>query len=148
MNFILVIHSHAKLSAQKRSWKCAETLLRSIYTYIYLYKRTCSWQTKIVDNFFKRGMMTFCLMSFCFLTGCQKTIYICNQPVNKISVIEKQASATHPAQFFICGNVYYPCSVVYPRDHLTCDHTSSCSQHQQKRKSYEKPNVTKNCITQ
>lgn len=38
--------------ALKRSWICAETLLHSIYTYIYLYINTCSWQLLIVNNCF------------------------------------------------------------------------------------------------
>jgi hypothetical protein len=40
-------HAHFTL---KHSCIYAETLLPTIYTYIYLYKRTCSWSTKFVDN--------------------------------------------------------------------------------------------------
>jgi hypothetical protein len=34
----------------KRSWTYAETLLRSIYTCIYLYLNTCSYLQQVKDN--------------------------------------------------------------------------------------------------
>jgi type IV secretory pathway VirB2 component (pilin) len=40
-------------SPLKRSCLYAETLLLSIYTYIYLYKNTCSWALQVVNNIFK-----------------------------------------------------------------------------------------------
>jgi hypothetical protein len=73
------------------------------------------------------------------LAGCQKTIYICNQPIQKIGVIEIPASPIHPAQFYLCGNDQYPCVTIRYCNRI---------HHQQKRKAYEKPSAKQNCIIQ
>lgn len=79
------------------------------------------------------------IIFFCLLGGCQKTIYICNQPIRKIGVIEISASTTHPAQFYLCGNDQYPCATIRYRNQI---------HHQQIRKAYEKPHAKQNCTTQ
>ncbi len=121
MKSIHIIHMATKLStlkhscffasfALKHSWKYAETLLRSIYTYIYLYKNTCIRRATIVNNFLIKIFFTFFIAVFSIcLTGCHKTIYICNKPINKLSVKEIPATNAHPAQFYLCGNYPYPC---------------------------------------
>lgn len=154
MILIHIIHRLIKLSTLKHSWNrahftlkhsClyAETLLRSIYTCIYLYKSTCSYQPQEVNNFFvkklpneKRANIALLMLLGCFLAGCQKTVYVCNQPINKIRVTENSATATHPAQFYLCGSAKYPCSVrsYAPRHHPISFH------HQQKKESLCKIN--------
>jgi hypothetical protein len=54
------------------------------------------------------SFLSFLMMS-CFMTGCQKTIVVCNQPIHPLNVTERQATLTHPAQFYLCGNAQYPC---------------------------------------
>jgi hypothetical protein len=51
MTLIHIIHSLIKLFSLKRSCFYAETLLRYIYTYNYLYKNTYSYQLQVVNNF-------------------------------------------------------------------------------------------------
>lgn len=81
----------------------------------------------------KRFFIICFLLNVCLiLVGCQKTIYIFNQPIRKIDVIEIPASTTHPAQFYLCGNDQYPCATIRCRNQI---------HHQQKRKAYEKPHA-------
>jgi len=100
----------------KRSHCSAETLPLSIYAYIYLYLNTCSWQLQAVNYGDKTRItiLSILLMS-CFMTGCQKTIVVCNQPIHPFSVTERPETLTHPTQFYLCGNAQYPCSTTNNR---------------------------------
>lgn len=129
----------------KRSWKYAETLLLSIYTCIYLYKNTCSWQPQAVGNFFKKILAIFLLANSFLLSGCQKSVYLCEQPIRQLSVKEIPAASTHPAQFYLCGSIHYPCSVTNYRQYVPL-HYSMSSHHPQKRKAYEKPITKQACV--
>lgn len=128
----------------KRSCLYAETLLRSIYTYIYLYKSTCSWQLENVNNgnnwFFNKLpiMKLFSLiLMMIFFSACQKTIYIHEQQIKPLHVNESLPGMTHPAQFYICGDVQHQYVKSYkPSKFLT----------QPKRKPYEKFDYKQTCI--
>jgi hypothetical protein len=155
MLVIHIFHVFAKLSTLKRfrleaisALKhfrlCAETLPLSIYTYIYLYKKTCSWQLQTVDNknnwivnkFFIMKLFSLILMII-FLSACQKTIYIHEQQIKPLHVNESLPGMTHPAQFYICGDVQHPHVKSYkPSKFLT----------QPKRKQYEKFDYKQTCV--
>ncbi|RDI41113.1 hypothetical protein AQULUS_24020 (plasmid) [Aquicella lusitana] len=139
MKFIHIIHRLTKLStlkhscfsgnfALKHSWKYAETLLCSIYTYIYLYKNTCIRAATSVNNFFIK-IFFIVVFSVC-LSGCHKTIYICNKPINKLSVKEIPATNTHPAQFYLCGNHQYPCKSEFRWHEIKKCHPTSSKKRQ------------------
>ena len=89
-------------------------------------------------NIKKFFIICFILNGFLILLGCQRTIYICNQPIRKIGVIEMPASTKHPAQFYLCGNDQYPCATIRYRNQI---------HHQQIRKASEKPHAKQNCTT-
>lgn len=127
-------------STLKRSWVYAETLLHSLYTYIYLYKKSCSCQLQAVNNedkYFlpslaylgKDKAFLFALLTIfilCISTGCcQKTIYICKQPICKMGVIEKPATSINPPQFYLCGNARHPCLTAIHRQHVFLHHANS-----------------------
>lgn len=138
------------ISALKRSGICAETLRLTIYTYMYLYKRTYSSQLQVVDNFFdklffngKKEKIISLLLISSLLISCQKIIH--SQPINRLGVIERPAAMTHPAQFYLCGNAEYPCSVTSYR-HAAPLHHSPISHHQQKRKAHEKSTAKQTCV--
>lgn len=128
----------------KRSCLYAETLLLSIYTCIYLYI-TCSKGQKIVDNgdnltsdrFFVMKFLSLFLMSN-FLSACQKTIYICERPIHPVQVSETLPARIHPAQFYIYGNAYYPCSQSH--------NLFTSNQSNSKRKPYEKFDYKQTCV--
>lgn len=128
MLVIHIFHVFAKLSTLKRSRLeaisalkhsrfCAETLPRSIYAYIYLYKKTSSWQQQNVNNFFNLKSKAFmlCLVSF-VISGC------CKQ--NQSEMIQNSALniSSPPYKTFrqIPGNTYKPsayfthCEMRYP----------------------------------
>lgn len=149
MIFIHTIHRLTKLStlkhscfstnfALKRSWRYAETLLRSIYTYIYLYKNTCIRRSKTVNNFFIK-IFFIAVFSVC-LTGCHKTIYLCNKPINKLSVKEIPVTNTHPAQFYLCGNYQHPCKSNFLWHEIKKCHPTSSKKRQ--------GNIHEKCITE
>jgi|GEM_PF-3602365 len=76
------------------------------------------------------------------LGGCQKTIYICKQPIQKVGVIEVSASNAYPAQFYLCGNYQYPC-----RSNFHWHEIKRCYQTSSKKRQgnvYEKCIVEKN----
>jgi len=152
MKFIHIIHRLTKLStlkhscfsanfALKRSWKFAETLLHSIYTYIYLYKNTCIRGATIVNNFFIKIFFTFFIVVlFICLTGCHKTIYICYKPISKLSVKEIPATNAHPAQFYLCSNHQYPCKSDFRGHEIKKCHPTSSKKRQ--------GNVYEKCIAE
>lgn len=106
----------------KRSCLYAETLLRSIYTYIYLYIKTCSCQHKNVNNDSNRKSKVFatCFFSLLF-SGC------CKQ--NPSEIIQNCALnlSSPPYRIFrqISGNSYKPsayftcCEIKYPYLHAS-----------------------------
>lgn len=184
MIFIHIFQWINKLSTLKRSWKLAysplkhscfyaETLLRSIYTFIYLYKRTCSYQLQIVNNFILK-YFSFCkhnknhiyselyFLNFArsrfnllgwFLLGltgfllsgcCQKTIYISNQPIKEIGISQRPATLTQPAQFYLCGNSYYPCQTVTNLKHINSRHLVSSLN--KRKKTYETSIEKSRCL--
>jgi len=139
----------------KRSCSYAETLLPSIYTYIYLYKRTCSWCLQVVNNGDKKffispanfaiNKFTLVILIWLSLSGCcHKSVYIYNQPIHKIGITERSATTINPSQFYLCGNTQYPCSTVNYTQHFHLHHPIS-SHHQQKRKGHEKQIVKQTC---
>lgn len=155
MKVIHRIHVLKKLSTLKRScfsanfalkhsWFCAETLLLSIYTCIYLYKNTCIRGTTAVNNFFVNPFLA--VIVSISLTGCHRTIFVCDKPVSRINVRQIPATKTHPAQFYLCGNAQYPCSTIRNRNHVHQPHSIISSRHQQKRECHEKSIAKKNCV--
>lgn len=123
----------------KHSRFSAETLPH-IYTYINLYKKPVVSHYKIVNKFIYDYLIKILSVIFfgIILTGCHETIYICCQPINKISVTQRLANTTQPAEFYLCGNSLYPCHQVNTSRDLT--------HHQLKRKLYEKHAAKKLCI--
>ena len=103
-------------STLKRSWVYAETLLRSIYTYIYLYKKTCSWEQQTVNKSFfvkDKSILIFLLITTTsLLTSCQKTIWVPATENNDLRVNQRLAIARHPAKYYVCGGIDYPCRSV------------------------------------
>lgn len=122
MTFIPIIHRLKQLSTLKHSCfsasftlkhSClsAETLLRSIYTYIYLYKKTCSWALQIVNNFFVNKLFAhflWVMITPILLSGCYKQSTV-NCEMVTIDISQRLATSTSPAEFYVCGNHQYPC---------------------------------------
>lgn len=128
-----VIHKFAcikKLFTLKHSWNLAisplkhscfyaETLLRSIYTYIYLYLNTCSWQQQIVDNLFLKSFfqflsivnMTIILSACCTVCPAEKeqdaALHLSKPPYKHFEQI--QGDELHPSAYFTCGEWNNPC---------------------------------------
>lgn len=121
MKIIPVIHKLLKLCTLKHSrFKtnftlkhsrgCAETLPPTIYAYIYLYIKTCSYEQQIVNNFFIKNKFTIFsigLMTIS-LTACvspaqkfqESQLHLINPP----HCCFKQIHGTkyHPNEFFTC----------------------------------------------
>jgi hypothetical protein len=149
------------ISTLKRSWVYAETLLRSIYTCIYLYKKTCSRGQQAVNKsfFVKIKSISFvCLVMITtpLLTSCQKTIWVpaLRQPDLRIS--QHPATITQPPKYYVCGNVQYPCRpVTYKWQAASVRHINkhkSVSRHHPKlminkpqEHQYEVPRTVKSC---
>lgn len=134
MNFIHIIHSLTKLFTLKhscfsvnftlkRSCKYAETLLRSIYTYIYLYKNTCSWTQQIVNNFFVNKLyihFTGLIISSICLTSCYKQPCQPYRIIEPIGISQHLATRTSPAEFYVCSRNYLcvkPTAIWQAKDH-------------------------------
>ena len=116
------------------------------------FNKLISWQPQTVDNFIyqlffndnKVEVIPLLLIS-CFLSSCQKTTHIYNQPIHPINVLERSVTIIHPAQFYLCGNAEYPCSVTSYR-HAAPLHPALISHHQQKRKAHEKSIAKQTCF--
>lgn len=113
MNFIPTINSLTKLFTLKHScfsvnftlkhsWKYAETLLRSIYTYIYLYKNTCSWKQQVVNNYFFIYFSGLIISSL-FLTSCYKEACQPYRIIQPIGISQHLATHASPAPFYVCS---------------------------------------------
>lgn len=62
---------------------------------------------KIVDMLIKMMVIFFAIIS---MTACHRTVVI-NECHTHLGVMESVATSTHSAQFYLCGNQYYPCHV-------------------------------------
>lgn len=130
MIFIHIIHrltklftlKHSCFSANftlKRSWQYAETLLRSIYTYIYLYKKTCSWRLQAVNNYFLKSFLAhLCLLTTTIvLTACCKVspderiqnaaLHLSRPPYRHFEQIP--GNRLCPPAYFTCGELNIHC---------------------------------------
>lgn len=104
-------------STLKRSWVYAETLLRSIYTCIYLYKKTCSWEQQVVNKSFfeKIKSVTFIfslMLTTSLVTSCQKSILVSDLKQPDLRINQRPATITQPARYYVCGGCQYPCRSV------------------------------------
>ena len=98
-------------STLKRSWVYAETLLCSIYTYIYQYKKTCSWEQSTGDNFFLLSKSIFLFIGVSItLFGCTRPVFIPVQTQTSVHMNQKRITTKRPAEFYVCGNAQYPCA--------------------------------------
>lgn len=121
MKLIPIIHKLIKLFTLKRSRfdsnftlkhsrLSAETLLHTIYTYIYLYKKTCSYSQQIVNNFFVKNILTILTMVLITfgVTACtsqaeifqDSALHLTNPPHNCFRQI--LGNKYHPDQFYTC----------------------------------------------
>lgn len=122
MLVIHIIHKLIKLFTLKRSRKVAdftlkhsrffaETLPHSIYAFIYLYKKTCSYQLQIVDKLKKLFLIlgfaavVSTSLSACHHTNCdeveQNTLLHFDEPPAQCFK-QKKAIRNQPAQFYTC----------------------------------------------
>jgi len=109
----------------KRSCFYAETLLRYIYTYICLYKNTCSWHQQIVNNFFVKKIsyqivfikrpLKLTTLFLCIIIS-QLSLSACYAPRQQrdqihppVKVNQGLATKVNPAQFYVCGGENYLC---------------------------------------
>ncbi len=148
-------------SALKRSWIYAETLLRSIYTYIYLYKKTCSWGQQAVNKSFfvkikSTSFVCLLMITASLVTSCQKTIWVPALRQPDLRFGQHPATITQPAKYYVCGNAQYPCRpVTYKRQaravHHINNHKSVSRYHSKlkinkpKEHQYEVPRTVKSC---
>jgi hypothetical protein len=113
------------ISALKHSRLCAETLPLSIYTYSYLYKRTCSWQQQVVNNLFLKRFLSSLTIAFITIlaTACssmspaekaqETALHLSQPPYNHFEQVE--GNEVHPAAYFTCSgwkNPYHKSSKV------------------------------------
>lgn len=171
MKLIHIIHRLTKLFTLKHSCflanftlkhSCvyAETLLISIYTCIYLYQKTCSWQQQVVNNLFSKKIKAikfiFALMTTASLTGCQQTIWVSALKLPELRVNQQPETATQPAKYFVCGNDQYPCRNVthkwqaliihHPAKHKSLtSHQSKLIINKPKEHQHALPTKTKSC---
>lgn len=138
MKLIHRIHRFEKLFTLKRScflanftlkhsWVYAETLLRSIYTYIYLYKKTCSWEQQIVNKSFFEKIKSIILISLLMLTvslvtSCQKTISVPALKQPDLRFNQRSETMTQPVRYYVCGGSQYPCRSVTNKWQETSSH--------------------------
>ncbi|MBX3709478.1 MAG: hypothetical protein KIT56_10335 [Gammaproteobacteria bacterium] len=101
----------------KRSCLYAETLLFSIYTYIHMYYKTCSWQQQNGNIFFydKSKVLSLCLL-ICAISGC------CKQNSSEMiqDVALNLSSPPHRAFHQIFGNIHKPSA------YYTCGQMNPC----------------------
>ena len=172
MKVIHIIHGLMQLFTLKHSWTLAnsplkrscfyaETLLRSIYTYIYQYKKTCSWEQQVVNkSFFEKiksiSFVCLLMITTSLVTSCQKTICV---PVSRhpdLRISQRPATITQPAKYYVCGNAQYPCKPVTYKWQATAVHHinkhKSVSRHHSKlminkpkEHQYEVPSTVKSC---
>lgn len=145
----------------KRSWFYAETLLRSIYTCIYLYKKTCSWEQQVVNKsyFVKIKSISFvCLLmiSTSLVTSCQKTIWVPVLRQSDLRISQNPATITQPAKYYVCGNAQYACRPATYKWRATAthhinkhkslpNHNSKPTINKPKEHQYEVPRTVKSC---
>jgi len=140
MKVIHIFHVFAKLStlkrsrfkvicALKRSRLCAETLPLSIYTCIYLYKRTCSCLLQVVYNCFLTKIVSsyfVIVTAIIFISGCCRTNpseQIQNSVLHLVETPHKHfqqypGNKLHPSAYFTCGKYQNRChsySTIYSK---------------------------------
>jgi len=101
----------------KRSRFSAETLPHSIYTYIYIYKKTNSCKVKTVDNRNKRIYLLFGYFVVLTLSGCCSPSLAEREQANALhlslpppkSFEQKPAGRFYPAKYYSCGELNNPC---------------------------------------
>lgn len=112
---------HSRLLANftlKRSRLSAETLPLTIYAFIYLYKKTCSWQQQTVNNFFCHKSKSLILFICVFIiSGCckqnpseeiQNSVLNLSSPPHRI-FRQISGNTYKPSAYFICCEMRYSC---------------------------------------